>query len=204
VPNGFAKPEKPVARRPMNPPRIGFIGNFAYAPNLEGAWWLVKEVWPLILKKHPQARLRLAGDRSERENWPAGQNIDALGWLPDVAAEMAGWSLAVAPILSGGGTRIKIAEAFGYRCPTVSTSLGAYGYAVKDGEELFLADNAADFAAKCNRILAEPLTGEKLANRAWEKFEASWTWDAQAGRVAAVVNKVLGASQARREEKLAA
>ncbi len=194
VSNGFAKPEN-VTRRPAHPPHLGFVGNFAFPPNVEGMRWFVREVWPLILKQFPQARLRVAGDRSELENWPANQNIDALGWLKDVSAEMAGWSLSVVPILSGGGTRVKIAEAFGHRCPMVSTSLGAYGYDVKDGQELFLADNAADFAAKCIRLLNEPLTGEQLAARAREKFEANWTWEAQAGRVAAVVNSVTGTTQ---------
>jgi len=191
VPNGFNPPERLVPRQPATPAHIGFVGNFSYAPNREGVRWFVERVWPLILKKNPTARLRLAGSKSETEPWPAGCNIDALGWLPDVATEMASWSLSVVPVLTGGGTRIKIAESFGYRCPVVATSLGAYGYDVKDGEELFLADEPADFAAKCERLLADASLGERMANRAGEKFTANWTWEAQAGRVAAVVENVL-------------
>ena len=191
VPNGFTLPQKPTARQPANPPHLGFIGNFSYAPNRQGAHWFIEQVWPSILKKNPAARLRLVGAKSDLEKWPAHLNIDALGWLPDVAAEMAGWTLSVVPVLAGGGTRVKIAEAFSRRCPVVSTSLGAYGYGVTDGQEIFLADQPAVFADKCLRLLSEPGTGKKLAEAAWEKFIASWTWEAQAGKVAAVANHAL-------------
>ncbi len=191
VPNGFDLPEKLPARLPVKPPYIGFVGNFAYAPNREGVRWFVEQVWPLILKKRPTARLRLAGAKSELEKWPADCNIDALGWLPDLAPEIATWSLAVVPVLTGGGTRVKIAEAFGYRCPVVATSLGAYGYDVKDGEDIFLADDAAAFAKKCELILAEPPAASQMAEQAWKKFNANWTWAAQGVRVAGVMEKIL-------------
>ncbi|MDR3458990.1 MAG: glycosyltransferase [Verrucomicrobiae bacterium] len=195
VPNGFNPPRADYARRPAAPVRVGFVGNFEYAPNLRGMNWFVNEVWPQILQKNPAARLRLVGAGGREQAWPAGQNIEPLGWLEEVESEMATWSLTVAPILTGGGTRVKLAEAFSRRCPAVSTSLGAYGYDVTDGQELFIADDRGQFAARCMEIMDDPVAGEKLAANAWNKFTQLWTWDAQAGRVAAVVKQVLAASQ---------
>lgn len=200
VPNGFNPPKAGYKRTPVMPERIGFIGSFEYAPNLEGAQWFVKHIWPQVLKKNPQARLRLVGTGGKEHSWPTGQNIEPLGWLEDVESEMATWSLAVVPILTGGGTRVKIAEVFSRHCPAVSTTLGAYGYDVTDGQEIFITDDIEKFGARCVEILSSPATGEKLANAAWEKFTQRWTWDAQAGRVAAVVDHVLAA--AKREQAL--
>ena len=193
LPNGFEPPPRNFTQTPERLLRVGFVGSFEYEPNVQGVWWFVQNIWPLILKKYPAVTLRLVGTGSREQAWPAGQNIEPLGWLEDVAGEMATWSLAVAPILTGGGTRVKIAEAFSRRCPVVSTSLGAYGYDVADGRELLIADGAEAYAEKCLSLLASLSLRERLAAAAWEKFIKYWTWDAQAESVAAVVNKVLTA-----------
>lgn len=196
VPNGFEPSPVEIVRTPGRPPRLGFIGNIGYEPNREGAWWFVKNVWPLIRKKNPDARLRVAGAEGEQQNWPAGQGIEALGRVADVAGEMATWNLTVVPIHIGGGTRVKMAEAFSRRCPVVATPLGAYGYAVADGRDLFIADAPVDFADKCLRLLDDDALGRTLAESAWQKFLKQWTWEAQAGRVAAAANHVLKQSSA--------
>lgn len=197
VPNCFDVPASPVARQPAAPLRIGFIGNFAYEPNRQGIQWFLNEVWPLIRRKNPSVRLRLTGAKSAEINWPANQNLDALGWIADAESEMAAWSLAIVPVRTGGGTRVKIAEALSRRCPLVSTSLGAYGYDLVDGRDIFIADTAELFAARCLQILNDLAVGRSLAENGWEKFLKRWTWDAQAARVAAVAEKVWAASRQR-------
>jgi hypothetical protein len=44
----------------------------------------------------------------------------------------------VVPLLSGGGTRIKILEAFSRLCPVVATPVGAHGIEVTGGKHLLL------------------------------------------------------------------
>ena len=190
LPNGFDAPGKNSLRSPAAPPRLGFVGKFDYEPNREGVLWFVKNVWPLILDKMPAARLRLVGVGTDKENWSAHKNIEPLGFVADGAGEMATWSLSIVPVLTGGGTRIKIAEAFSRRCPVVATSPGAYGYEVTDGQELFLADDAKTFAGKCLRLLANPALAEIMAATASKKFLQDWTWTAQSPRVESVVKHV--------------
>lgn len=201
LPNGFAMPEKIPVRQPAWPPRIGFVGTFYYGPNRDGVRWFVDRVWPQILEKIPEARLRLAGERGDEQNWNQ-PNIDALGWTADLGNEMSTWSLAIVPLFAGAGTRIKIADAFSRKCPVVSTRLGAHGYEVSNGHELFIASTAKDFAAKCLRILESPTVGETLAENAWKKFIEKWTWNAHADRMAQIVGTVLdganGSNGARR------
>lgn len=191
VPNAFAPPATDLDRRPATPPRVGFVGNFRHPPNHQGMAWFVEKVWPLILEKVPTARLRVIGEGGENQNWPAGRNIDILGWMAETHNEMTTWALTVVPIFVGGGTRVKIVEAFSRRCPVVATSLGAYGYDVTDGMELLISDSAEDFSAKCIQIVNQPALGETLAENAWRKFNEKWTWEAQVGTVTRVVEKVL-------------
>jgi len=188
LPNGFESPEKLPARHPVTPPQIGFVGTFIYWANCEGVQWFVQKVWPRLRQRLPNVRLRLAGERGE--NLFRGPNIEALGWVKDMEAEMANWSLTIVPVLAGGGTRIKILEAFSRKCPAVSTSIGCYGHDIQNERELLIADNPEDFAESCLRILENPAEGARLAEDAWAKFQKQWTWEAQAGCIAEIVAKV--------------
>lgn len=188
VPNGFDAPQKPPVHAPAHPPQIGFVGMFVYWPNRDGVQWFIENAWPLVREKFPDARLRLAGEGGE--NLFQGPNIDTLGWVPDMQTEMANWSLAIVPVLAGGGTRIKILESFSRKCPVVSTALGAYGHDVKNGQELLIADNPRDFAEGCIRILTNPAIGQRLAENAWDKFLRNGRWDSQAAHIGEIVAKV--------------
>jgi len=194
VHNGFEAPAASLARKPVTPPRIGFIGSFAYAPNANGMRWFLRNVWPGILQRAPATVLRLVGRNSHHPEWRGGPNIDGLGWLEDADAdaEMATWALTIVPIFEGGGTRVKISNAFSRKCPVVSTHLGAYGYEVANGRELLLADKAPDFAAACVRILTDERLAQRLADTAWATFLANWTWDATAPRLEQAIRFVLG------------
>jgi polysaccharide biosynthesis protein PslH len=201
IPNGFARPDQEPSHQAVNPPRIGFIGVFDYAPNLEGIQWFTANCWSRIKREIPDARLRLVGKGSDAILWPAGMDIDALGWVDDPAAEIATWSVVVVPIHTGGGTRIKIAEGFSRKCPIVSTPLGAYGYEAVHGRELLLADTAIDFARECIQTIRQPVEAAAMAERAWEQFLEKWTWEAIRPRVWAAAEDCLRQSGGRFEKR---
>lgn len=182
VPNGFDHCELPEGVQKANPPHIGFIGTLEYMPNQQGIAWFIDEVWEKIRQRFPNARLRLVGKGTEKLT-SEKMGVDGLGWVKDAAMEIAGWSVMIVPILAGGGTRIKIAEAFSRRCPVVSTRLGSFGYALSQGEEILLADSADDFASACIRILGSPEYGEQMTAKAWQRFDREWSWQAIAPRV---------------------
>jgi glycosyltransferase involved in cell wall biosynthesis len=123
-----------------------------------------------------------------------GPDVVGLGWIKDPAEEIASWSAMIVPIRVGGGTRVKIAEAFARKCPVVATRIGAFGYDVRDGEEILLADRADQFAAACIRLLQDPQLGRILTERAHERFLREWTWDSFEGSVANAVRKCLAES----------
>lgn len=177
VPNGFSTNENVRERNSQNFLRIGFIGTFNYQPNEEGVAWFIRDVWPLILAQKPDAELRLVGAGSELFTSDT-LNIRGLGFVDDADSEMRSWACSIVPLLSGGGTRIKIAEAFSKGCPLVSTTLGAHGYALKDGRECFLRDGADTFAEACTELLNNPERGQTLADLGYAEFARRWSWSA--------------------------
>ncbi|MBV8101681.1 MAG: glycosyltransferase family 4 protein [Verrucomicrobia bacterium] len=195
IPNGFDQPTGEPVRRPATPPRIGFVGPFSHPPNLEGIRWFAKECWPLIKQRAPDARLRIVGKGSETELKPIGSDIDGLGWVSDLASEVASWSLMVIPIRSGAGTRVKLAQALSLKCPVVSTSYGAYGYDATDGSYMLLADSADAFAKACIDVVGSPNQAQAMADKGWKEFLQKWTWNAIAPRVWAAAEECLRRSK---------
>jgi glycosyltransferase involved in cell wall biosynthesis len=135
----------------------------------------------------PEVRFRLLGRDTDGPLQPRDAGVDALGWVADPAAEIATWSAMVLPIRFGGGTRVKLADAFSRKCPVVSTPFGARGYAVESGRQLLLAESAADFAAACIAQLRDPARASQLADCAWADFLRLWTWEAITPRIHAAL-----------------
>jgi glycosyltransferase involved in cell wall biosynthesis len=197
ISNGYARPKiEPRRIAPVNPPRIGFIGLYSYGPNREGVEWFLKECWPLIRTSTPGIRFRVVGQGTadlREKNWP---DTDALGWLDDPAPEISTWSAMIVPIRVGGGTRIKIADAFSRKCPVVATQIGAFGYDLENGRHLLIADAARDFAAACVQLVKNQNEGIAIAERAWKVFLERWTWDAVTPKVWAAAEDCLQRAKA--------
>jgi glycosyltransferase involved in cell wall biosynthesis len=96
--------------------------------------------------------------------------------VEDAVAELARAQVAVVPLLAGSGTRFKILEAWAAAVPVVSTSLGAEGLPVLDGEHLLLADTAPAFADAVSRLLTCRDLRSVIGNSGRLLLEKEFTW----------------------------
>lgn len=190
IPNGFKTPAA-KSRILSERPRIGFVGMFTYRPNQEGMRWFIRYVWPRIRREHADAELRLVGGGSDEVVSDGMPGIAKLGWMDDPSDEIATWSAMVVPIQFGGGTRVKIAEGFARKCPVVSTTIGAFGYDVRNREEILLADTPEEFASACVDLCQNPELGKSLSERAHQQFLRQWTWDSLESAVAEAVEECI-------------
>ena len=154
VPSGIGLQERPICFDPRAEDQVLFVGNYLHPPNVEGALWLAREVWPLVRRLHPGARLTLAG----RAPPPAIQALAAAdvrvpGTLGELRPLYARASLVAAPIFWGSGVRIKILEALAYGLPLVTTALAAEGIDLRQGESALFAEQPSEFATAITRLL---------------------------------------------------
>lgn len=178
VPNGVRIPAAAPPRRRGAPFSVVFVGNMSYYPNEDAAAFFCREVLPRLRSRLAMPlRLRIVGARPPAavRALAADPDVSVTGALPDLAAEYGRADAVVVPLRAGGGTRIKILEAFSYRRPVVSTTVGAEGLAVRDGEHLLIADDAETLAARCALLACRPEVGAALAARAFDLVTARHT-----------------------------
>lgn len=128
VDSGAFKPAPPLA--PGLSPTVGFLGAMDWMPNIEGVLWFVREVLPLVRQRVPGTRFKIIGRNpppSIRALATAESGIEVTGTVDDVQPHVHGCNLIVVPLLSGGGTRIKIFECMAMGVAVVSTTIGAEG-----------------------------------------------------------------------------
>lgn len=185
LPNIVELPEiTPFAAEP--PFRFLFVGTLGYEPNVEGLRWFVSEVWPEI-RAHVGRETVLdvigggshPGLRSIREV----EGVLLHGHVPAVGPWYARSHVALVPILTGGGTRIKALEAFAHGRPVVGTAAGLAGIGVSDGVHALIAVEPVEFAAACIRLVEQPGLGRDLAERAREFVETEHASKALAAAV---------------------
>lgn len=136
----------------QNFPDLYHIGAMNWMPNQEGIRWFLDKVWPMIRHTHPELKCHLAG-RYMPEWLKSGYkaNIEVVGEVPDAHAFIHDHAIAIVPLLSGSGIRIKIIESMALGKAVITTSIGAEGINYTDGEHLLIGDTPESFAAAVGR-----------------------------------------------------
>jgi glycosyltransferase involved in cell wall biosynthesis len=188
VPNGVDTAVASPERRTTNgtPSRtVLFPGNLAYPPNENAATWIFREIAPRVKELDPELELLVAGRdassrlRSMARDSPAGLESP----VPDMGDYFARAAVVVAPLRTGGGTRIKILEAFGFERAVVSTRIGAEGLSVVDGEHLVLAEGTEEIARAIVRVAGDAELRERLGRAGRGLVEERYDWSAIGGRL---------------------
>lgn len=163
---------------------VVFTGNLEYHPNMAAVRWFRRDIWPLLRDRWP-VTWRLVGKNPSivRKYTYGDSRIETSGAIPDVMPELAMAKVAVVPLLAGSGTRLKILEAWAAGCPVVSTTLGAEGLPVVDGENILLADEAESFARAVSRLLASQVLRRRIGSAGRALYEREFTWEAAARRL---------------------
>lgn len=157
-----------------NPLSLLFIGSMDYLPNADGVEYFCQSVLPLLRGMVPPFKLRVAGHGAEPQVLALGRHpeVQMVGMVPDVTPEYAKAGVVVVPLRAGSGTRIKILEAFSYRRPVVSTTIGAEGLHVTHDQHLLIADTPEEFASACARLMTDRGLRERLVDNAFAFLEA--------------------------------
>jgi glycosyltransferase involved in cell wall biosynthesis len=167
-----------------------FTGTLGYFPNLHGIETFIRRVWPRVLAGCPGARLRVVGRmpakphlRERVEKLAGTPNVDFAFNVPDVAPYYHMATAVVAPIWHGGGTRIKIIEAFAYGRAVISTVKGCEGLEAQHGRHLLVGRTMRGLAQQCLLAARDRGLCRDLARNAQAFHHANHSQDIVTDRV---------------------
>jgi len=174
--------------------RLLFFGRLDYFPNVDGMDWFAREILPRIDAKRPGTGVDVVGAAATRELRDLVARTPSLrltGRAPDLRAAIADACVVVVPLRAGGGTRLKILEALSMAKPVVSTSVGAEGLDVEDGEHLVLADAPQAFADAVLSLLADPVRAARMGAAGRARVRERYDWSHVRSIVADSMDEVM-------------
>jgi len=133
---------------------------------------------PHIWRIDPDIKLCIAGRNISKQIRDLGEDvrIEIIADVPDIREVAAECCASVVPLRFGGGTRIKILEAFGLGLPVVSTAKGCEGLAGEDGRHLFIRDYPEEFAAAVVNVVNDHELSDKLRQNGRKLVEDRYDW----------------------------
>lgn len=185
IPNAVRLPDPGPRGEPADGIRVLFVGNLTYPPNADAAVRLVSEILPLLREMAGQpVTVTLAGEPADTvRSLAAEPGVVVTGFVADLAACYQAADVVVAPLAAGGGTRIKLLEAFGYGVPVVTSTAGAAGLDVADGVHVLMADSPEDAARAVASLAADRALRERLVAQARRLVSRAYSYDAVIPRI---------------------
>ena len=153
-------------------PQFYHIGSMNWMPNVEGIRWFIDECLDSVVAKVPDFVFHLAG-----RNMPAwltsmkNAHIDVIGEVPDAKEFVANHDVAIVPLLSGSGIRIKIIESMALGKTVITTMVGAEGILYDEDINIIIAENKAKMAEAIRRINENPAMATEIGKAARKLVE---------------------------------
>lgn len=185
--NGVALPEAEAAPPAKVGDRLIFSGNMDFPPNYQAALWFLDKVFPLVAARRPGVEFVVAGANPVAElRARAGAGVVVTGMVEDLRREIARSRLYVAPLVTGGGFKNKIAEAVTSGTFVVSTTLGVEFLDESIRRQLLVADAPEEMARKILDYLDAPDDYDVRLAPLAETFREQFRWKTRAEELLAL------------------
>jgi glycosyltransferase involved in cell wall biosynthesis len=173
----FAEMPAPVRERANT---VVFTGVMDSPANIDGIAFLMDEIWPLVARVRPDARVLVVG-RNPAASLILAARERGLPWtftgsVADIRPHVAEGDVSVIPLRIGSGTRIKAFEAMAMGRPVVATRVGIEGLDIEPGRDFLEADKAGAFADAILRLLDDPGLRDRIVRAARARVEERFSW----------------------------
>jgi glycosyltransferase involved in cell wall biosynthesis len=204
VPNGvdvdFFRPEP---REQVVRDRVVFLGPTYMFPNRDAVQFFLDAIWPAVREERPAATFRIIGKNSgdEKARFEANSGVTCLGYVPDIRPHFAEAECSVVPLRVGGGTRLKILDAWAMGKAIISTSIGCEGLATANDHNILIRDDPADFAKAIVEVLRDPELRNRLGNNGRKTAEEIYAWPVIGRNLNAIYRQIMETNAAGRVQR---
>lgn len=161
-----------------------FVGNFKWLQNREAVSILVEEIWPVIKKRLPQAKLWIVGRYPPKTIEDlATDDIRISSDIEDIRQAYSNSDVLLAPIYGPGGTRYKILESMATGLPVVTTSTGIEGLGAENDTDAVICSGKKELAEATIRVLTKTSLHNKLGENGRRLVEKKFNWKSIASQL---------------------
>ena len=163
---------------------ILFIGGFEHPPNVDAVLYFARDIFPLVKASIPEAVFQVIGaDPTAEIRQLAGQDIQVLGYVPEVRHFFDQARLSVAPIRYGAGVKGKVNQSMSFGVPAVVTRVAAEGMYLVHEQNALIADDPEGFADAVVRLWTEPEIWHRLSVNGRENLREHFSVEAAGRRI---------------------
>jgi polysaccharide biosynthesis protein PslH len=165
----------------VEPNALVWVGGFHHSPNCEAVRFFLDEIYPRIKQEKAEIMFYVVGSGVPdwlRRRATSDPSIVLTGYVDDPLPYIQRATVFVAPILSGGGTKLKVLEAMAVGKAIVSTSIGVEGIEGKDQEHFMVADRPEAFSSAVASLLNDDIFRERLGANARKRAMEKYDWEA--------------------------
>ena len=156
-------------------PKFYHIGSMNWMPNDEGIHWFIDEVLPKTVEKVPDFVYHLAG--RNMPEWLTTLNdphVNVIGEVPDAKEFVTNHDVAIVPLLSGSGIRIKIIESMAMGKTVITTRVGAEGILYDEEVNIIIAENKAKMVEAIRSLNENPQIAVRIGQAARRLIEETY------------------------------
>jgi glycosyltransferase involved in cell wall biosynthesis len=144
--------------------RFAIVGTLDWHANRIGIKWFIREIWDKYASMSTRAELYLIGKKYRKNSDFAGKRISQFCNVPNIAHTLEPVDVCIAPLLYGGGSRLKILEYFYNQKPVVATSVAARGLEIHPGIHYLRAESYTEFKNAVELLLDRDLRNQLIMN----------------------------------------
>ena len=156
-----------------------FAGNMGYAPNIEAAEYLCREVLPLLLEERPGLTVAICGaNPSPRVLALRSRNVTVTGWVDDMSEWYAKSRIFIAPMHLGTGLQNKLLEAMAMRLPCITSPLaGRPLKGVESGKEILVCNTTTGYVEMVLQLLENEESYQEIAENGYQFVKRNYNWE---------------------------
>jgi glycosyltransferase involved in cell wall biosynthesis len=166
---------------PEDGPRDGFVfvGGTNWFPNRDGLEWFHAEILPELRALGENGTVTWVGrcTPGDKEHFGGPNGVVLTDYVPDVRPYLQAGACVIAPLRVGGGTRLKILDAWASGKAVVSTSRGCEGLRTEHGVNILIADEPRAFAEAMRSVARDPALRDSLGRAARETATRYYSWE---------------------------
>jgi polysaccharide biosynthesis protein PslH len=180
VPNGVDTSSfEPADIDPASQEGVVFVGGYTWQPNRDAMDFFCADVLPRIRSRGLDPSVTWVGRAPESvvKQYAERHGVKLTGYVNDIRPYVDRAACYIAPLLSGGGTRLKILDAWAMGKAVVSTTVGCEGLEARDNDNLLISDTAEDMALAVESVLTDTRLRQRIGREARRTAESVYDWE---------------------------